>query len=914
MRAINLTMQAFGPFKDKVNIDFEKFGKEGLFLISGQTGAGKTSIFDAISFALFGISSGGDRDEKMLRYTAADPEIETYVDLTFEYKGEVYNIRRTPRYLRKKSKGDGFTDLNTKKTLVKLPNGEVITNLSDADIFINELIGVDANQFSQISMLAQGDFMKLLKASSSEKVKLFRNIFYTENFQKLEDDIFNKLKEYRLKKEKHSSVYEEILSNFKIPEERLDDFNEVKNRSFEEIIKYIQDVNNIYIEISNKKTEEITKLSLIVDDKKTLLEKAQNFLKIKNNIIELTEKKEILKPKYDEIKEKYRDIENLEEEEKNIQKNINKIEIEIKRFEKLNIILEEIKNNGSLKNIENSKFENVKKEIELLKNKLLNIDNFISENEKTELQLKDIIQKIEDKKFLQDKILEASKLLKEIDIENKNKDNIVLDYEKIRSKKEEHYLEYKNADESYFLSTAGILAKNLVDGEECPVCGSIHHPNKASFSNDMISKEKLDKLKEKFELFRSKFEDKRLEIISKESDIKNLEKNLERILNELNISDTFDLFIQREKNEIELTTFIEEKTKLEKVLSDLEKQKSEKKNLVEKRLKKEHELLELKSKIISIDERIKNLQMNENEERLALGEKEEKDYKLELDKFLESSNNLKEKINFVRNTYQKINDEYNKLQTSLDLYTKQLDDKYDLDSNEIIEEIKLYENQLKQIREEELVIKSNVISNDTQLEKINKLNSDLDQINKKYNNLQDLNSVLKGQIRGLDNVRFETFVQIKYFDEILVEANKRFYKMTDGKYSLKRKEEANNMNEQTGLDFEVIDHQNKQTRNINTLSGGESFQAALSLALGLSDVVQMQKGGIELNSMFVDEGFGTLDRETLSKVMSTLSSISQYNKLIGIISHVEVLKEQIDNKIIVEKTVDGYSKISKQIY
>ncbi|MFM1539114.1 AAA family ATPase, partial [Helcococcus bovis] len=228
MKIINLTMQAFGPFKDKISIDFDKFNN-GVYLISGNTGSGKTTIFDAITFALFGDSSGGERDESMIRFVASDPSVETYVKLEFEYKGKIVKIRRTPKYEREKKRGEGLTSKGSKKTIVEVSDGKIIDDLKEADQFIINLLGVDSIQFRQIVMLAQGNFMKLLKASNEEKSKLFRKIFFTEKYNKLEFEISNKLKEISKKRDELKSVRDEILSNFKYDIENQEKFEESKN-------------------------------------------------------------------------------------------------------------------------------------------------------------------------------------------------------------------------------------------------------------------------------------------------------------------------------------------------------------------------------------------------------------------------------------------------------------------------------------------------------------------------------------------------------------------------------------------------------------------------------------------------------------------------------------------------------------
>ncbi|MFM1534757.1 SMC family ATPase, partial [Helcococcus ovis] len=498
MKIINLTMQAFGPFRDKISIDFDKFNN-GVYLISGNTGSGKTTIFDAITFALFGDSSGGERDESMIRYIASDPNVETYVQLEFEYKSKVINIRRTPKYERAKKRGEGFTSKGSKKTIIKLSDGKIIDDLKQADQFIINLLGVDSIQFRQIVMLAQGNFMKLLKASNEEKSRLFRKIFFTEKYNKLEFEIANKLKEISKKRDELIYIREEIFSNFRYNYENDDEFEDLKNISVEEVINNIERVNVEYSTQYEVLNREIEKLQEDIDLKKHSLENVKSYNLTKEQIIKLEKEFKNINKNFIEYKEKYNNISTIENEMENINANINLLNIEKDKFTKLNEITNKIE--SEQKNNENI-YQNLvlkKEDIYNIDIKILDIENFLKENKNIEKQISDNKLKIKDLELSIERLGKYIEIINNILKETNNKDNLIIDYEKLKPIIKEKQSKYEEAEEIFFESQAGILAKNLEKGRPCPVCGSIEHPKLAIFKDDLPDKKSVEKLKKDFE-------------------------------------------------------------------------------------------------------------------------------------------------------------------------------------------------------------------------------------------------------------------------------------------------------------------------------------------------------------------------------------------------------------------------------
>lgn len=910
MRVINLRLKAFGPFKNEINIEFDKFGKEGLFLISGKTGAGKTSIFDAITYALYGSSSGGERDERMLQFTQSENKTTTFVELTFEYKKEIYTIYRefTIRYSEKTKK-----TTVSKFAWIKLSNGEIIEGITDTTNKIITLLGINKDQYSQIAMLAQGDFMKLLKAPSEKKKELFRDIFNTRKYDLLDREIYSKLKEAESKLKSLGIQKNTIYNNISIDFEDKEKFSRSKAIGVDNVISFIKETNNKFKDENKRLSKEIYKTSRLYDEKNLLKDKILQYLETSKKINENKNELEEVFPIYKDLESRFAEIPEKEVTRDLLKSQLNQLENEIKLFETLeNIQSEKFKIKNKLK-LNEEKLKELTIEIQDISLDIESKKKYIQENK--DIKDKKVVNLNEENslKLKEEKLNSIKEDIKNIDKYEKEKEIKSISYLEIKEKYNNKFQQYNHNSDIYFESQAGILAQSLTDNNPCPVCGSIHHPNPAKLNHEVLSKEQLDKEKKKVEKLRNEKEKLKNEISKLDIYINQNIKNMNQRLDELDISKDNLKYFEFDLN----MKILETRTKLAQVnsvISNIDSFEKELENL-DYLLKEKNDKRENETNSINIGkENIKNLEKRENEE-LEKIENKDKDETIHKKKEVqETIEDLISEINYVRENYQVYSLKFNTLNTAIKTLGEQLDEKYNLDINKIKEEIKEIDKNLKDLRSRSSILESNIKINSNQVKKLENIKESLIEFEKKYQDLKELSDIIRGKIKGVKNLKFETFIQFRYFNNILIAANSRFIEMTEGKYSLQRKEEADNMNEQTGLDFEVFDHHNKTVRNINTLSGGESFQAALSLALGLSDLIQKNAGGIQLDSMFVDEGFGTLDKETLSKVMSTLYKITNANKLIGIISHVEVLKEQIDKQIIVEKTTDGYSILKNILY
>lgn len=912
MRVTRLELQAFGPFKNKEIIDFDKFGEEGLFLISGQTGSGKTSIFDAISYALFDSSSTGDRNEGMLRYSGADLDTDTYVKLSFVYRNKNYAIERKPEYIRNKLRGQGTTP-SKKSVELKLPDGQYINGVNEVNSYIKDLLGINKDQFNQIMMLAQGKFMKFIKASNDDKAKLFREIFATEKFNKLENNIREKFSKINSDLSVLMTSKENIIENFIVDSEQYDKFIEVKLSSSQDLIDFMHKYRDTQEAEISKLTKKIDEESKIISKDQALLDKVYTYMETKDKLVKSQKDLEKLELDFEDAKKEYEGLDKKEKLVIDLNRTLDRLSDE---KDKLKTIEDLKKNISSLEDEIDSHERNLlenEADIKAFNSQFDQIEKFIKKNS-AKKEEKIVLENKKDK--LEEKVLnleEIKNLLK--DLEDAIKDHQAYE-NKYRLKKDElekKQAEYNHLEDLYFEYQAGILASKIEEGKACPVCGSTHHPNKASLSDSVPDKEDLDQVKDQVNTLSQEYEKIKLALINKNNEKENFEKQIEDKLNKENINrDNLDQALENMKTELELVK--NQISDTEDILSDLELKEKDKIKLKDKVSEKENDLKAINEKLISLREKLNSNKVRQEEEIIKISYEDPIKLAEELENVSLQLENLDQDMKNIKTKYQTANNKYISKEQEIDSLKASLNEKYNLEPVSIELALQEKAEKLKDLREDLTKLKANLITNNKNLDLLEKIEKDLGKKEKDYQNYAEVYKLLTGQVSGVGKVKFETFIQLKYFDQVLQTANKRLYEMTQGKFSLKRKVNPTNKNSQMGLDIEVIDHHNQTIRDVNTLSGGEAFQASLSLALGLSDIVQMNAGGIQLDSMFIDEGFGTLDTETLASVMKNLSKISNSNKLVGIISHVDILKEQIDKQILVEKNKSGYSTVVKQIY
>ena len=886
MKPLNLKISAFGPYKNEIEIDFKKLGNSGIFLITGDTGAGKTTIFDSISFALFGEVSGSNRQILSLRSDFAIDETETFVELEFNHKNKIYKIRRNPPYEKAKKRGEGTTKKTAEASLEF--DDTIISGTKNVDSKIEEILGINAKQFKQIAMLAQGEFLKILFAESKDRTEIFRRIFDTDIYNQISKKLVEKTKITRAELEHLKSFFTINASNIIWNDESLKEpIKEVNELIIDETLDKLQ--NEV-----QKNKKEYNRSDKEIKEQEKQISKLEEEIRIqddKNKQIdlhnELLAQKRELEEKKDEIKEKENlilKIQNIINKVLPIEKRVKEIKNEILQKQEL---LKSLEQNIIKGEEEEKTSKNTIEILDKIKIILQKYNELLSQKVEYENNIKkvnEVFKQIENKKHLEENCKKSE-----------------ADWENIKK-----YLSEKEIE--FFREQAGILAENLKENEPCPVCGSTHHPNLAQKTESVLSKEKLDELRKIEETSHNVLTDainKVTEVNSKINILKSdFEKDIEIEAYQKELKEKFDKN-EKDINEkyLEINNYYNQITgkniKIDEF--DYDKFKDDVTNKIankREQLLKNKTLLEENQKYLVELENKQTAENKQYEEALKeLGFENEEEYKKTVynEKQLET---LKKEI-----------DEYKKIvtinNTKLEEIEKVIKDYTKIDLTE--SKKSLDENKEKLDKTRKILMEQNKIfgNNERILKELLQNSSKLKSKIKEFILIEDLSKTASGTIYGKRRIEFEQFVQASYFELVIAEANKRLLKMTDNRFVLVRKESSDKVSDKIGLELEVIDNYSGKKRDVKSLSGGESFKAALSLALGLSDVIQSYSGGIVVDTMFIDEGFGSLDDESREQAINTLNQLTDNNKLIGIISHVTELKERIDKKIIITKSQEG---------
>lgn len=916
MRPLKLTMSAFGPYADENILELDKLGQSGLYLITGDTGAGKTTIFDALTFALYGDPSGASRETSMFRSKYADANTPTFVELVFEYGGKIYQIRRNPLYERPAKRGDGMVKETASASLI-MPDSRVIDGITAVNEEVKKIVGIDRSQFTQVAMIAQGEFLKLLLATTEERQRIFRDIFKTSYYRNLQEKLRQETSRAYGQKEELARSIEQYGQGILLDEER-EELLKMSDGGLTEKIeagKKLLLADTEYLMITEKEI-------LSLDEKLIFLTKKLDEIAKGQKIMEELQKTESALA--DEEKKNLVLLENLKAEEaksgqiKEIEEEILNERKEMAAYSQLDEII------SSLTKLALEK-ENLKKNLTSLGLQREGLLMLLEETRKRLIELKGSRLALQEEETKKSKIEERER--KGLLLQKEAKDLEALeqklkksqeDYKKAEKEAQEAKEKYGVKYKAWLDGQAGILAQTLVEGRPCPVCGSLEHPERAQTPAEAPGRDEIDRLKETAEdadqglvQASQRAGEYRLEY---EARIKRLLKDIQEVFaqefSQGDFKEYSSQFIEKsmenlyEKkktiiNDHKLwTAKVKEEEKLEKILPV-----------------KEKELANLKEKENSFEK--EELSLSQKEEYILL-EKKNLEGKLRFTGIEEAGKyiaNLEKKVKELTVLKRRAEDEYN--QNKLEIF--KLKGSFEVLKGQV-KEIDLKEKadlleQEKHLRNER-TIKENLIketsfrlkNNEKALLNIAKQEEKFKKSEEEYIYMKSLSDTATGNLTGKEKIMLETYVQMSYFDRIIDRANLRFMKMTKGQYELKRRKESGDYRSQTGLELDIKDYYNGTTRSVKTLSGGESFMASLSLALGLADEIQASAGGIQLDTMFVDEGFGSLDEESLEEAIRALYSLAEGNRLVAIISHVSDLKEKIDKQICIYKEKSFGSK------
>lgn len=1061
MKPIKLEMSAFGAYADRAEIDFTRYAENGLFLITGPTGSGKTTIFDGISFALFGEASGEYRNAKHLRSDYADEDADTYVKFTFEHQGHTYVIRRFPEYERKKKRGEG-TITNQEKAMLSKDGGVPVEGLKKVNDAVTDLLNVDYKQFKQIAMIAQGEFYNLLNASTDDRTKILRSIFLTDGYKQIE----GKLRDYagessKAMQEASRSVgqyfddvqvdedydepqYTGARETYKNLQEKKDDDNSAWNidtllnailelveadKKYAAALKEDADRKNKEADEANGKLKTATENNNRIDEK----EQCERDLKAITELDAAFDGKQEtyqrhaaasheIRPVYDKYRETTSQLQSSQDAVNKLQKELEEAHKNAKASaEALNVAKAEEDKASSAENaahlIERDRDDYAIRE---------NLQKKITELSRSEENIKSDLQKSEEKQnALNQKIIELEQVqtdLKEAPLQAEKKNNEINQMEDLQNTLVDltgtRFVEYKSAEEALKKAQetykdsrtaydsaqdeanqaerllefcrAGILAEDLEEGKPCPVCGSVHHPHKAFLPEHSVTEDEVKRLKEQSEKARSVSEQANTEAARQKVRFDSMEQTLTNELKnalgnkilkdsylettdfdwltlldfvklaQLAVDDLTDeikadreAYEKLQKNIRDLKSAEEEiqtkREELKAVTASLDDQKKKSEDIATRLSASKGQIVALKklpyenwkaaemamsifqTQAKTIRERIQTADQNKKiaDEAVAGTEsalKEQKEHlgadRTKQQKSADALHGILEKYHYAseeellpdlvtEDVLKQENEEIQKhaqiktaAQAKYEQAVKNAEGRKWEDTESLKTTWEELSNEAKELQTRQTLAETRVRTNQTIYQKIDAQKDGYEASRKKNNTANRLYKLVSGQT-GKGKITFEQYVQAEGFDGIIRAANRRLFRMSSGRYELSRQQDALGKRTNTFLDLDVLDNFTGRKRPVSTLSGGESFDASLSLALGLSDTISANLGGIQIDALFVDEGFGTLDKDSINSVLGTLIDLSNASKLVGVISHREELAEVIPQKIVVEKSASG---------
>lgn len=1012
MKPIQLKVQAFGPYLHETIIDFSRFQADGLFLITGQTGAGKTSIFDAMTFALYGDSSGSVRGERNFRSDLATDDLPTFVELSFEIKGQIYTIHRKPSYKVDRRK----TATLHEATLLSAHQSPVV-GVNYVANKVQELLGLDANQFKQVVMIAQGEFTRLLFSDSKDKAKIFRSIFSTQIYERIELILQEKVKTTQASLVQEQTHLQSTYDGIKSLHPRLEEMNIISLSNLSDVVSATVEarddiLNQCSLCEATLKSTQLNQISLdqAYQDGKRLnqehdvLEKAQiklNDLLSQEDTINSTREKVAIAQKANTLevqrvallksKTQKEELENvlntlLLNEKQSIEtirlsesqlsvllERSPEIETKSKELAHLQSTLESLKALEALSFTLSQQQLSLDKELHSKQELVLQLSQVQSTIESLEIELKtysshaDIIHQ---QQILENKIESTistltqklshiqniKKLQSELSTQLRLKEEVL----KKHALKEAHVSELTK---DYLNDAASMLAQTLVDNEACPVCGSVHHPHTASNHSSFESIELLEDSRNELEVLNNE-----LQVLHRSCESYELKlEHLKEILSEP--FDDLDM-LESTLNDHLIKAKAEQKTsesliaKHIKTLNDLKS-----KEVPLEDFKKQS--LYLISKIQSIDQDLNRIDKEIAVTQTQIQSKSTNETQVTHEELIQSIDHLSHLIKTFEEDKKKalltvessklkhkgiegqIDSYQNQLAKQTELFLKaekeyqnQLQE-YGFESEDaqtqsiiashtltqLIETIQRYDMTLQNTHQEiktsqEFINHRSRIDIEPMVLELSQLNSVLTQLNQEFGRLTQVYASLKRAVNVIESQhvrvkttqafledcdalyqvsrgnnplkqKLETYVLAYFFEKILSLSNERLTRLSEGRYIFVLKDESTR--KFSGLDLDILDYETGKVRDVRSLSGGESFKAALSLALGCSDMMQQLHGGLHIKTLFIDEGFGSLDAQSLDQAISVLMDIRDDDKLIGIISHVSELKERIDAQLVIKK-------------
>ena len=910
MRPLSLTMSAFGPYAGKTTLRLDAFGKTGLYLITGDTGAGKTTIFDAISYALFGEASGTAREAAMLRSDYAADDTPTEVELVFAYGEKQYTIRRNPEYTRKKTRGEGMTKQVASAALL-LPNGEVLTQTSRVNAKIKEILGVDKKQFSQIAMLAQGDFLKLLLADTKDRQTIFRDIFKTDLYR----DFQNALKSRAAALgEERSAIRQEIGRC--IRQMQIDNKSEPTPQEEtppRDALALLSAQIRRDETLSENLTTESTALRSKLDACIAALAQAE---KRDEWAQQLRQTQEQILAAQAQVTVCTKDLHKADALREGVQQKSNALsalQSSMPDYDALDALQVEADTLERTVSRLQKKAEALQTVWQTHNDAICALNEILRATSDTDDQLSALAVQLQQHTQNEAALTALLDDLTHYHARMRSYAHAQADYRAAEAKTNARRTEATALRTAFNREQAGILADTLRDGVPCPVCGATTHPKKATLPSHAVTEAQVQAAEQEAQdaqAAENQASQKCGELHGAlQADADSLHKQLSAcgIRSETDAAlHPVDAALQTARRRIadlraQERTLLAQKTSRADAQNRLQTLQAEQESCLEQthavRLECTRALTRRNALTQQIEAGKSKLQYASRTQAQQAIDATQAEIRQMQDRIRTAERNMQEAGSHLR-----------ALQDASGQLTTWLHGLPIVRTADLIAERNALQERVRTLEDRRNGLSFRLQTNRTVQSELSRRTEQLEIADVRWSDAHTLSDTANGTLSGKEKIMLETYVQTAYFDRVLARANTHLMRMSDGKYDLIRRSVAGSLVSQSGLELNVIDHYNGGVRSVKTLSGGESFIAALSLALGMSEEISASAGGIRLDCMFVDEGFGSLDDETLRHAMRALHALTRDSRLVGVISHVPALREQIDPRIVVTKAPSGGSK------
>ena len=909
MRPLTLTLSAFGPYAGQITLALEQLGKNGLYLIRGDTGAGKTSIFDAIAFALYGEASGDQREAAMFRSQYAAPDTPTFVELTFESAGKTYRVRRVPEYTRPAKRGGGVT-LQRAEAELTMPDGRVVTRVKEVGQAVREIVGVDREQFAQIAMIAQGDFLKLLVASTEERMRIFRQIFHTGRYQKLQAALKDQLAALSRARDKLRDGLMQAVGSARYPADsvlgqRLADA-QAGRLLLQETAALLDEIVRQDSAAQEAGRRALERLDKQIGQAARTLGQARELAAARTQLRDAQAKRQAIQQEMEKAGAARAALAARKPEREALAQQAAALAEEVRRHEACSRL------DQALEAAQKRYTAGCAAQAACAK-QLTDLADQQAAARAGQERLADSAIRAEKQRAEHAALLEEQRafngLSRDLDAVAASAQQyarVQKDYLAAAQSAEAAQGRYQQMNRAFLDEQAGILALGLQDGAPCPVCGACSHPRPAQVTLGAPREADLEQAKQQAAAAQAEAGRLSAEAGQLRGALEARRAGLQQRAREL-------------LGDVPCEEMAEQIAAAGAALRD---RLAACKSALDQAQQDMRQLDQFGHTLRTLEQAVQQAQARQAAAQQAIARAEQDTQHLARQKqeladglrypdqaaarraaqqTKDTIQDLDRRTEQAEQAYQACKSQADALEGTIAALAGQLEHAPEIDMETIQAELEACNVRRRALEDGQTARAARLDRNQDALRALETHGAALAEAEQKWGWVKSLADTAGGQLVGREKIMLETYVQMTYFDRILARANTRLMVMSRGQYELKRRAQAENNRRQSGLELDVVDHYNGSVRSVKTLSGGESFQAALSLALGLSDEVQSAAGGVQLDVMFVDEGFGSLDEEALEQAVRALSDLSGGNRLIGIISHVEALARRIDRQIVVTK-------------